>query len=247
MKRLLIFLLLATLIISMLAACDPVAEVQETQIPKTCTDWWSCAADTQIPDDPAFANWTRTIPVSAYWWQKFTFRNAEEWRTERATILYNHLCEINGCPTVRDISAWLLWRESGGGLSEEPYSMEIIVKAIRHKFTTESYVGLGHVTYIGDGMTMADLSYFTSFINPQHDGQEFSADDWKILTRKPDQVYFDLVDYYWTDPPFPIVSKGGKIIDKWWKWGDVPPRSWKPFYTGLDVTGRKTLVFGYER
>ncbi len=242
MKKLLMILLFILVITACTQAKTP--EPQPTS-EKTCVDWWSCAAETLLPEVPAFANWTRTAPKNLFWWNKEPRANPDEWRIERAGILWDQLCRIDGCPTVRDVSAWLLYHETEGGVTNDPYSMEIMVKSIRYKFTDETYTGKGGKSFTGDGMTIKDLSYFTTFINPQQDGSAFSLQDWRTLTRKPEKVYFELIDKYWTDLPFPIVAPNGTVVEQWLKYGIKPPYGWHWFYTGIDLASNKILVFYY--
>jgi hypothetical protein len=206
--------------------------------------WWNCAATAPLPVDTRFINWTMKTTFGKNWWEK-TFRvNENEWRTERATIVWSYLCQIGGeCPTVRDMAAWLLYQEGSIVIADQK-GTEIMVKALRYKLSEDVYAHNSNEVFKGDGMTMSDLSFFTTFINPVQDGMTFSKNDWKELTTKPAKIYFDMVDRYWTDDSYPILGKNRSIVQHWWEPVEGRVGEWEWYYSVHDSSGKLILDFG---
>jgi len=215
--------------------------------PTDCTDWWDCAAKTPKPNDPRFLGWTRgsgkSGNVNDPYWQKWVWMNENDWRTERATIIWDYLCQIDGCPSERDLATLLFYQE-GSILLDDPYAQELMVKAIKFKLSSESFMGQHDVMFTGDGVTMEDLSFFTPFFNPKSDGANFSDADWAELTTKPKPVFFELVDKWYADPHYPICGLNGEVVDHWWTGGEPTAGVWLWFYSVIDRGGNVILNFG---
>jgi len=221
-------------------------EIAGLILPTNCTDWWDCASKTARPDDPRFYGWSGVSGhggnLNDPWWQKRAWKNENEWRTGRATIIWNYLCQIKGCPSAKDLSVWLLWQE-GSVLLDDERGTEIMVKAFKYKFTKDTYYMYKEI-YEADGITMEDLSFFTPMFNPEDDGDIFSILDWKAMTDKPAPIYFRLVDQWWDDIPFPIIGENYGVVDHWWVEGEKTAGNWLIFYTAYNTDGFPVLTFG---
>jgi RHS repeat-associated protein len=180
------------------------------------SNWWDYASNTEKPNDPTFSDWTKDL--------------TNEWREERASILWSHLCQIRDCPLTRDLAAYLLFQE-GSILLDDPKGIELMTKAIKYKLL--------------DGISMSDLAFFTSFINPEHDGRQFSDQDWQALTTKPDDIYFKLVDIWFDDPGYPIIGRNGEVVEHWWVPGEVKAGDCTLYYSAKNASGNTILYFGY--
>ncbi len=226
---------------------EPFISYQDELIKPICTDWWDCASKTPKPKNPIFSRWGKaggsSGNLSDPWSYKQAWINENEWRTERTEIIWNYLCQIDGCPPVKDLSAYLLCQE-GSILQDDQVGMEIMVKAFKYKFSTETFLGMHDMEYTGDGITISDLSFFTPFFNPEYDGVIFSDADWKALTTRPDPVYFEMVNKFWDDVPYPIVNRDGGIVDHWWVDGEKTAGNWLLYYTAHNASGFPILSFG---
>jgi hypothetical protein len=223
-------------------------KIKGLTVPIDCTDWWDCASKTKIPDDPRFSGWTRMGGISGNkddpWALKIGWTNENEWREERTKIIWDYLCQIKGCPSEKDISTYLLYQE-GSVLLDDEFGLEIMIKAFKFKFSTDSFIGLEDKVYTGDGITITDLSFFTPFFNPEDDGASFTEADWKMLTTKPAPIYIRQVEKWWDDEPYPICGINGEVVDHWWTRGEKPATAgWILFYQAYDSSGHETIGFG---
>jgi hypothetical protein len=212
-----------------------------------CKDWWDCASKTPMPDDPRFHGWARMGGVSGNqsdpWYQKRGWINENEWREERTRIIWDYLCQIHGCPSEKELSAYLLYQE-GSVLLDDEYALEIMIKAFKFKFSTDNFIGLYDVVYSGDGITISDLSFFTPFFNPEDDGASFTEADWNMLTTKPAQIYIRQIDKWWDDEPYPICGTNNEVVEHWWTRGEKAAGNWVIYYEAYDSNGFIIMGFG---
>jgi hypothetical protein len=139
-------------------------------------------------------------------------------RGSRSKIIYDTLCKIggwwgDGCPTEKDLVAWLLFAE-GSTLSLKDRTK--MGRGIRYRFANfttdnESFV--------------YQLSFFTPFINPNGDS-ELTIDDWYSLTKPSIDLveYENLVDEIYSSKV--NLSDGNYIY--WWSQSEVktPMNKW---------------------
>jgi hypothetical protein len=99
---------------------------------------------------------------------------------ERAQMVWNALCQSggwwgSGCPSVQQISAWLLFEEGATLGAGDQTNM---ARGIRYRFT--------HFGTTSDSF-IVQLSAYTAFFNPDGDGN-FDQNDWNALTHPQDDL-----------------------------------------------------------
>jgi hypothetical protein len=137
----------------------------------------------------------------------------EDWRQERAELVWSWMCTAggwwgSGCPGAKDLAAWLLMME--GGPLFNVNTTGSVNEAIR------AMVGLFQYLFDdADGITPQDLSRFTAFFNPkQRDGGVFGADDWALIQTKPADLFYKKgVNKYWDWGPY---YHNNRVVDRWW-------------------------------
>jgi hypothetical protein len=167
---------------------------------------------------------------------------SDEWRRERASIVWNWMCNTggwwgSGCPEAYELAVWLLWLEGGALVNDSAW--------------LDSWEGVrAMVTYyyylFEDGITPEELAMFTAFFNPsptadsQGNQGVFDAADWNLLMTRPADIFFSTTLAYWGQPP-PLYGDGN-MVTKWW----VEPEDFA-YNVAFEVllTDGRTMYFGY--
>lgn len=147
------------------------------------------------------------------------------WHTKlpehRAEVIWETLCDIQGCPVERDVTAWLLWRE---GSTLQHADQILMARGIRYRFDRFGFEN--------------QLSGFTSFYNPKWD-RVLDWRDWQLLLTHAPQEYYDIVDGLEE-----IRHADAKYL-YWWCESEVVGEFWKMEYTSTTtVEGRKFYFSG---
>jgi RHS repeat-associated protein len=180
---------------------------------------------------------------------------SEAWRQMRAGHVWSWLCSSGGwwgagCPSPKQLAAWLLWQE--GGLL---YNSSVVAPEVNDWSNVaagrQAMVGL--MAYLfGDGnITAADLSVFTAFFNPNAGGA-FTNSDWAewMSSPPPPPEWFAEVDKYWDKGPY---LHNGRRVDRWWTTIESNPCTECAVALSIDISPlypndftRPRLIFGYR-
>ena len=169
-------------------------------------------------------------------------------RTHNSYKVWTWICKSggwwgSGCPSGKDLAAFLLWKEGGTFYNFDLYSGNQSDMAGR--------IMAGYFNYLfedNNGITAYELSKFTAFFNPKL-GTAFNSSDWNTLVGgpSPNSNFVTAVDTYYSKGP---VIENGYIVSRWWDTTESFPCSACTVYTSIDLVDqtRRTLgtfYFGY--
>jgi RHS repeat-associated protein len=190
--------------------CDPNYRDKWTSPSRNLAPPWK----TYSGDDPFSAGYDPDSDSIPDWGQD----QSEVWRQMRAERVWGWICSSggwwgSGCPSPKQLTAWLLWQE--GGWLYNPSVVDPNVNTWSNIVAGRRAM-VGIMAYLfGDGnITAADLSTFTAFFNPDS-GSAFTNRDWAELTTSPPPPpdWFAEVDLYWDQGPY---MDNGRRVDRWW-------------------------------